>query len=328
MEQKKWPLVSMITYCYNGERFIHKYFEAVLAQTYDNIELIFIDNGSQDGTWHIAQSYLPKLEGRGIQTQLIRKETNQATCAMKKLGFELMHGDYFFGCDSDDLIHPTYIEKMLGYLVDHPEKGVVFCQLRAVLETTGEQIGLMKINPNPNPKGAFIDLLCARNAIFTPISYMISREHFLQVNPKMDIYISRYGENYQIQLPLLYADLQGYIEEPLGDYSIRYDSYTGKLKKDPIKQINAYRGQEESIIATLEQMELPNATEFYPYFQVRLRSEALFASLSTKDRGLRKECYGRLKAVHGITPKIFISYRLLFVRTLLLKLLRREKKGE
>ena len=60
-------LVSMITYCFNGERFVHKYFEAVLAQDYRNIELIFFNNGSTDRTGEIAEEYKPKLEAKGYK---------------------------------------------------------------------------------------------------------------------------------------------------------------------------------------------------------------------------------------------------------------------
>lgn len=318
----KQPLVSMITYCFNGERFIHKYFEAILAQTYQNIELIFFDNGSVDRTYEIAKAYLPKLEGRGITVQLIRYETNQPTASLKQRGFELMNGEYFFGCDSDDLIHPDYIEKMQGYLASHPEKGIVFCQLQTVIEETGERRGINKITPRTQDKAAFIDMLNARNTIFTGISHMMSVEHFLKVNPQKRIRNSIYGENYQVQLPFLYHNLQGYIEEPLGDYSVRLDSYTGKLKKDPLRQIAAYAGQEENIIATLEQMNIPDKEQYYPIFQKRLRREALASAMAQDDLSLRKECYQKLKAVNGVDAKHFIWYHCPSMYNLLKKLKR------
>ena len=302
------PLVSMITYCFNGERFVHKYFEAILAQTYPNIELIFFDNGSVDKTYEIAKAYQPKLESRGIQVQLIRYEENQPTSSLKQKGFELMHGEYFFGCDSDDLIHPTYMEEMQAYLEEHPEKGIVFCQLRTILEETGELLGIAKLTHRSKDKEAFLDMLYARNTLFTGISHMMRKSHFLKVNPEMKLHSSRYGENYQVQLPFLYHNLQGYIDKPLGDYFVRHDSYTGKLNKDPMKQIIAYRGQEENIIKTLERMNIPNKEQYYPIFQKRLREEAFAASLQQQDKALRKECYLSLKEVHGVSAKNFVAY--------------------
>ena len=300
MEQ---PLVSMITYCYNGERFVHKYFEAVLAQTYQNIELIFFNNGSEDKTGEIAEAYKSKLEARGIAVQLIHYEKNQNTCELKQKGFALMRGDYFFGCDSDDLIYPTYIEEMAGYLQTHPEKGIVFCQLRVIQEETGEVRGISKTVPSTQPRGAFLDLLNARNSMFTAISYMMSRAQYERINPGMKFYISKYGENYQIQLPLLYHDLQGYIEKPLGDYTVRGDSYTGKLKSDPKKQVEAYKGQEESILATLDLLGGEELDEYRLLAQKRLRRDRFYASVALGDLQTRKTCYEELRQVGGAGMK-------------------------
>ena len=131
------PLVSMITYCYNGEAFVDKYFEAVLSQTYSNIELIFFNNGSEDKTLEIAESYRKKLEDKGVTFILKTLEKNNPyTCELKQQAFKEMHGEYFFGCDSDDLIHPDYVEKMAGYLESHPEKGLVYCQLNVVTNSS------------------------------------------------------------------------------------------------------------------------------------------------------------------------------------------------
>ena len=142
------PLVSMITYCYNGARFVGKYFDAILNQTYPNIELIFFNNGSEDSTGEIAESYRSKLEAKGIITKIIHYKENQCTCSLKQEGIRLAQGEYFFGCDSDDLIDPTYVEEMASYLINHPEKGIVYCQLRTVQEESGEVIGTMKMVPD------------------------------------------------------------------------------------------------------------------------------------------------------------------------------------
>lgn len=308
MKKSQQPLVSMITYCYNGERFVHKYFEAILAQSYQNIELIFFNNGSEDKTGKITEEYKRKLEARGIQVQLIHFEKNQNTCELKQKGFELMHGEYFFGCDSDDLIHPTYIEEMAGYLINHPEKGIVFCALDVIQEETGEKIGTERRIPQTTSRGAFVDMLYARNTIFTAISYMMSREQYLRINGNFDFYISRYGENYQLQLPFLYYDLQGYIDKPLGDYTVRGDSYSGQLKRDYAKQVDSYKGQEITILETLKRI---NEEETKPYQIIakkRLRRDRFYASLRLNDAALRQTCYEELREVGGLETKERLVY--------------------
>ncbi|MBR4131685.1 MAG: glycosyltransferase family 2 protein [Oscillospiraceae bacterium] len=300
------PLVSMITYCYNGERFVHKYFEAILSQTYRNIELIFFNNGSKDRTGEIAENYREKLEARGVKTQIIHYEENQNTCELKQKGFELMHGDYFFGCDSDDLIHPTYIEEMAGFLQAHPEKGVVFCQLRVVQEETGEILGINKTVPSSQPRGAYLDMLNARNCMFTAISYMMSRAQYERINPGMKFFISRFGENYQILLPFLYHDLQGYIEKPLGDYTVRGDSYSEKMKRDPQKQINAYKGQEISILATLDSLGGSELDADRLLVKRRLRRERFYAAVASGDTEIRRECFAELRQAGGASAREYL----------------------
>lgn len=305
---KNQPLVSMITYCYNGERFVYKYFEAILAQTYHNIELVFFNNGSKDRTGEIAEEYKHKLEERGIKVQLIHYKENQNTCRLKQEGFSLMHGEYFFGCDSDDIIHPTYIEEMCGYLVDHPEKGIVFCQLNVVDEASGKIVSTYRINPNPAKKGAFLDMLLDQNTYYTAISYMISREHFLRVNGDLTFEESKYGENPQIQLPLLYHDLQGYINKPLGDYTIRIDSYSGKFKTDYVKQVSSHLDTERKLIITLNRIKPENLLDYVLLIKKKWRKNAFYASLHTGDRKLMKKCYSLLQEVNGIQAKERIAF--------------------
>lgn len=300
--ESKQPLVTMITYCYNGARFVSKYFDAILAQTYSNIELIFFNNGSEDETGNIAESYRDRLEQKGVKVNIIHYDENQSTCQLKQDAFKMMNGDYFFGCDSDDFIDPTYIEEMSGYLSENPDKGIVYCQLRVIKESTGELLSISKMEPRTEPKAAFMDILTGYNINFTAISYMMSRKHFERINPKKEIFISRFGENYQVQMPFLYHDLQGYVNKPLGQYTVRDDSYTGTLNIE--KKIRAFKGQEESVMATLEQINPENCDYYKNFFLKRIRRERFMASMLGDDRSVAKECYRELKEIKGSTFKL------------------------
>ncbi|MBR0303062.1 MAG: glycosyltransferase family 2 protein, partial [Clostridia bacterium] len=310
-----------ITYCYNGERFVHKYFEAILSQTYRNIELIFFNNGSEDRTGDIAEHYKKLLIERGIQVQLIHYEKNQNTCELKLQGMKLVHGDYFFGCDSDDIIHPTYIEEMCGFLVQNPDKGIVFCNLNIVEEETQKTVGVIKVEPNKSPKGAFLDMLMDRNCYYTAISYMISRSYFLKANHDFDIYISSYGENPQLQLPLLYHDLQGYIDHPLGDYTVRKDSYTGMFNKDYYKQVRSSEDAEIKFISTINKIGVDDPEYYSDIVRKRWRKTAFYASIKTKDKKLIKRCYIRLEETGccGSKEKFVYHFRPIYLLALSLK---------
>ena len=303
---KEDSLVSMITYCFNGERFVHKYFEAVLAQDYRNIELIFFNNGSTDRTGEIAEEYKPKLEAKGYEVHIIHYKENQSTCQLKQDAFHMMKGDYFFGCDSDDLIDPDYVSTMAGYLQRHPEKGIVYCQLRVVEEETGILMSIDRMIPRYRDREAFIDILNGVNINFTAISYMMSRKHFEKVNPEKKIYISRYGENYQIQIPFLYNNLQGYIERPLGQYTVRRDSYTGTLTTE--KKVTALKGQEKSVLFTLRQINAEK--KYYRLFTARIRRDRFYTALHGKDRRTAEECWQEYCRVKKPTKKDILAWAL------------------
>lgn len=65
------PLVSLITPCFNGEKFISRYLESVLNQAYKNLELFLIDDGSTDDTKKIIDLYKNRLDRRGIKNWYI-----------------------------------------------------------------------------------------------------------------------------------------------------------------------------------------------------------------------------------------------------------------
>ena len=59
------PLINIITPCYNGEKFLERFLDSVLKQTYDNIELILVNDGSTDKTDNIANKYKSKFNEKG-----------------------------------------------------------------------------------------------------------------------------------------------------------------------------------------------------------------------------------------------------------------------
>lgn len=306
---KKTPLVTMITYCYNGERFVSKYFDAILNQTYSNIELFFFNNGSQDRTGEIAESYRERLEAKGVTYNLITvPENNPRTCQLKVDAIRQMKGDYYFGCDSDDILHPEYIETMMGYLEEHPEKGIVYCQLNRVRESDGSLLSVYKTTPRTQPGEAIYDIVVNRNTIFPAISYMMSTKWLDKINPERDFYISPIGENFQMQIPFLYHNLQGYIERPLGDYTIRTDSFSAQV--DNRKKLSLMEVEERTISESLKLLGDEAYSEYQPIVHTRISKDKFYIAIAVGEKELVKGFYKQLKSEGICTMKERCAYLL------------------
>ena len=118
------PLVSIITPCFNGESCLDRYFKSILDQTYANLELIFVNDGSTDKTEEIALSYKSKLEEKGIQYTYIYQDNAGQAAALNK-GLKIFKGDYLTWPDSDDVMTPDSIEKKVKFLTENKKYRMV-----------------------------------------------------------------------------------------------------------------------------------------------------------------------------------------------------------
>ena len=104
-------LVSIITPCYNGARFLADTIESVLGQTYAHWEMIIVDDGSTDETPAIAEGYANR-DGR---VRLIRQR-NAGTAHARNTAMKQAQGRYIALLDADDLWEPDFLEKQLAFM--------------------------------------------------------------------------------------------------------------------------------------------------------------------------------------------------------------------
>jgi glycosyltransferase involved in cell wall biosynthesis len=116
MENK---LISIITPCYNSAYFLSQTIESVLVQTYQQWEMIIIDDCSTDDSYEIALRYAEKDK----RIKVYRMEYNSSAAACRNKTIELSQGEYIAFLDSDDLWMPEKLEKQLNFMV---EKGCDF----------------------------------------------------------------------------------------------------------------------------------------------------------------------------------------------------------
>ncbi len=117
----KNPKVSIVLPCYNGAKMIGEAIESVIAQTYQNWELIIVNDCSTDNTLEVAQKYADK----DARIRVISNEKNSKLPATLNHGFREAKGEYWTWTSDDNLLMPTMLEEMSGYLDAHPEFGMV-----------------------------------------------------------------------------------------------------------------------------------------------------------------------------------------------------------
>ena len=108
------PLISVIIPVYNAEAFIERCIESVCKQTYKNIEIIAIDDGSTDRSWEILLE-LSKSDSR-IK---LHKKTNSGSADTRNFGIGIAQGEYIGFIDADDWIANDMYEKMYSAIVQH-----------------------------------------------------------------------------------------------------------------------------------------------------------------------------------------------------------------
>ncbi|MGB3759091.1 MAG: glycosyltransferase family A protein [Rivularia sp. (in: cyanobacteria)] len=106
------PFVSVIIPACNAEKFLLKTLESVLSQTYKNIEVLVIDDGSQDKTAEIVQSIAQK-DSRVILLQ----QENSGVAAARNLGISKSKGEFIAPIDADDIWYPQNLEKQVQCLL-------------------------------------------------------------------------------------------------------------------------------------------------------------------------------------------------------------------
>jgi glycosyltransferase involved in cell wall biosynthesis len=112
------PIVSVIIPTYNCELYIIETIDSVLSQTYNNIELIVVNDGSTDRTHELVAAY-------GSSVRLI-SQTNSGVCVARNRGIREAQGQYLCLIDHDDYWFPDKLEQQTLAIKTHPECGVIF----------------------------------------------------------------------------------------------------------------------------------------------------------------------------------------------------------
>ncbi len=118
----KKPLVSVIILCYNQAEIIGRAIESVLEQTYQNIQVVIVDDCSKDNSRQVIESWQAKYPGK-IKTYF--QQVNVGHPANMNTGYRLCDGELITFCDGDDWYFPEKVQREVNYLMNNPDVDVV-----------------------------------------------------------------------------------------------------------------------------------------------------------------------------------------------------------
>jgi len=149
------PRVSVGLPVYNGERFLREALEALLDQTFTDLELIVSDNASTDSTRSICEEFA----ARDPRVRYVRQPVNIGSAANHNAVIHLSRGEYFKWASDDDLYAPEFIERCVAVLDANPD--VVVCHSRdAFIDEAGHTVQNLDYHHDTEDPRAWIRLRC------------------------------------------------------------------------------------------------------------------------------------------------------------------------
>lgn len=146
------PLVSVIIPAYNHELYVQETIRSIIAQTYRNLELLIIDDGSTDGTWQKIQEMESECRRRFERICFLNQEHRGTWAVVNKIRSKV-EGEYTYSIASDDIAHPTAIETLLRAI--RSGNYVLAVGNENFIDGNGEKIGVdekFQAQPLPHAK--------------------------------------------------------------------------------------------------------------------------------------------------------------------------------
>lgn len=239
------PLVSVIVPVYNQEKYLDETITYITGQTYTNLEIIFVDDGSTDGSVEI-------ILRRAEQDSRIRllQQQNQYAGVARNNGIAEAKGKYVLCLDSDDIFEQELIQTLVD-LAEKEKADMAFCGGDKLIEATGEYVPSPDlVNANLITQKAALNHFCPRKdfpvdiyKLTTPVPWnKLFLRSFIEKHQLKYAALSSSNDTEFIWTALSLVDVAAGIEKPLVHYRIRSTSISQTKHKNKDNHSLAYIG--------------------------------------------------------------------------------------
>ena len=213
------PLVSVMIVTYNSVEHLPTAIDSALAQTYEPIEVVVVDDGSTDGTAALLATYGSRI--------VVRSQDNRGVASARNAALAVARGEYLAFLDSDDAWLPDRLARLVAVLEQRPDLGMVMSELFMIDETvltTRRLYAEQRKRPFPVDVSRQIPEIACYNFVTT--SSTVFRRALVTRHGTFDERM-RSAEDYDLWIRFLVGGTRaGFVDEPLGYYRIRAGSLT------------------------------------------------------------------------------------------------------
>lgn len=255
-------MVSVIIPTYNRAGIIKKSIDSVLSQTYDDLELIIVDDGSTDETKELISSY------KDIRIKYYSYKSNKGVVYARNYGMKMASGDYIAFQDSDDIWHKDKLEKQIKAMEEDCSVGFCYSRIQYLLDNNRRVVLPQYDVDIRSMSGDILGNLLYDNLVACP-SLIMKKECYDKIGGYDDLFTALEDYDYAIRLAKEYKAL--FIDDILVDASMSLGGVSssgtnylvsscymlGKYKKDYL-ETDTFNHRLEIILRDAERI---NATD-------------------------------------------------------------------
>ncbi|MBR5135217.1 MAG: glycosyltransferase [Clostridia bacterium] len=209
------PLVSVCINVYNAAHTIRRTIDSVLSQTYPHLQIIVVDDVSNDNTLDILRSYDDE------RLEIIPLAVNDHISCANNAALAHARGDYVAHLDADDVWHPTKIETQLHFMQTHPEYDACFC-LAVMVDEHNNRVDDRRFRAENGTRADMLRHMLTKGN-FLCHSSMFAKRTFMNTVGEHDPSLL-YFHDYDYWLRMLLCGTVYVLEDPLLDYRLSSDS--------------------------------------------------------------------------------------------------------
>ena len=247
------PLVSVLICAYNTEAYIEEAVKAVLKQTYSNLEIIIVNDGSTDSTLDI----LTNLALQDSRIKIINNEYNKGFINSLNIGIQHTNSEYIARTDADDITDKHWIEKIMGQLLSNNDIIAMGSYISILSENNSGKIGKHyktgDIWKTPLTHSEIVEKMLFKNPIHNNtmiVRSKVFKEYNLRFDPNY-----KHAEDYKFWFEVSKLGKLANYPEVLAYYRL-HESQTSSLYN--IEQVNTAKKIRREIISYyLKSLEIP-----------------------------------------------------------------------